>query len=195
MWMADFIKVCSDVWGIPHKSESMAPCTLPLRGSSLGRWHNSTHGMRFDLEQCRLRRFDSSSARRCLSGRNMVLVGQSWTRYIYMSLVYLLDQGKPPTYDRGSPSVCWEKSWAMPKNESWPDWLEATGLNQSETDSYSRLWLNFFHRTSTLFSSSGGHEVCDCSRRSFSAPHQENRFYERNGTRVSYIQASSVVLG
>ena len=138
----------------------MPPCVLPLRIQSRGRWHNTTHNtLRYDLERCKLRRFDGAAARRCLADRHVVLVGQSWTRYIYMSLVHLLEQGKPPTYAKGSESVCWEKSWGLPKNATWPAWLLATGLNQSQTDSYTRMWLNFFHRTNELFSSSGGREA------------------------------------
>ena len=146
---------------------SVAPCRLPVRDISLGQWYSAgSWPLRYDLQRCALRRFNSADARRCLAGRHVVMAGQSWTRYAYMSLVHFLDKGVMPE-SRKEESVCWEKSWSLPRNASWPDWLQRTGLIESETDSYTRMWLHFFHRTSELFSSSGGREVCDCSRRGF----------------------------
>jgi len=170
-------------------------CALPIPDVSGGRWYTLESGeLRFDLARCRMRRFDDAegvrAARKCLAGRSVVMIGQSWTRYAYMSLVHLIDKGEFP---RAQPheSVCWEKSWSLPANASWPEWLRGTGLNESETDRYTRMWLNFFHRTSELFSSSGGVEVCDCSRLGFHSRHQENRYYERpaDALRISYLQS------
>ena len=102
------------------------------------------------------------------------MLGQSWTRDMYMSLVHLLELGTLPA-ERPRGSVCWERSWAPPPNQSTPRWLARAG----DLDEYGKGRAHFFHGTNALFSSAGGREVCDCSRPSMAAPHQENRFYER----------------
>eukprot|EP00966_Prymnesium_polylepis_P195603 4533930-Prymnesium_polylepis.1 len=54
-------------------------CRLPVRDTSSGRWYAASDGrgerLQYDLTRCRLRRFDASAARRCLSGRHIVLAG------------------------------------------------------------------------------------------------------------------------
>ena len=140
---------------------------------------------RYELERCSLRRIDAPSARRCLAGRSVVMVGQSWTRYAYLSLVHLIELGAVPGASKVN-SVCWEKSWAV----HWND----TRFRGEQLDGYGRQWTNFFNGTNALFASAGGRELCDCSRRSMKEPHQENRFYESRAfyagapTRVSYFQ-------
>ena len=153
----------------------MEPCEAPLRNVTRGVWRPLPSGdLQFDLQRCALRRFDRHAARRCLAGRHVVMLGQSWTRYMYMSLVHLLELGTLPA-ERPRGSVCWERSWAPPPNQSTPRWLARAG----DLDEYGQQWAHFFHGTNALFSSAGGREVCDCSRPSMAAPHQENRFYER----------------
>ena len=102
------------------------------------------------------------------------MLGQSWTRYAYMSLVHLLEVGSVPV-EQPRKSVCWERSWIRKYNETKPRWLERAG----DLNDYGQQWAHFFHGTNAIFSSAGGREVCDCSRRSMAEPHQENRFYEQ----------------
>jgi hypothetical protein len=45
---------------------------------------------------CRLKRYTSSEARQCLSNKHLAFIGDSLTRYQYLSLAYFLERGQYP---------------------------------------------------------------------------------------------------
>jgi hypothetical protein len=45
---------------------------------------------------CRLKRYTSSEARQCLSNKHLSFIGDSLTRYQYLSLAYFLERGQYP---------------------------------------------------------------------------------------------------
>ena len=63
---------------------------------------------------CRLRRLTGGEARACLNGRHLDWVGDSLTRYQYMSMAWFLSKGVwPERYgdDPASPSIVMERQW------------------------------------------------------------------------------------
>ncbi|KAI7840403.1 hypothetical protein COHA_005834 [Chlorella ohadii] len=87
---------------------------------------------------CPLRRFSHAEAVQCLASKRLVFVGDSITRYQYLTLLHFLDRGEwphPTGNQPGQPSVANEHEWAS--------------------------WNAFLRGTSRLF---GGRELCDCYR-------------------------------
>lgn len=71
------------------------------------------------LQRCVLRQFTPPEAKECLSRRPLVMIGDSVTRYQFLSLIYWLDSGEwpPPmhgTPDHPSPMIEseWQHGWA-----------------------------------------------------------------------------------
>lgn len=63
---------------------------LTLNASS---WTTHEVQTALDLRHCSLRRFTQAEAQQCLAGRPIVAIGDSLTRYQYLSLVNFLDTG------------------------------------------------------------------------------------------------------
>lgn len=98
----------------------------------------------------------------CLKKQHILFVGDSVTRYQYMSLVFFLHHGvwPAPYVVDGRPHPCWEQSWP-----GWQGYLQASP---------------------TIF---GGKELCDCHRgdkllRNITF---ENRFYTEAEIAVSFL--------
>ncbi|KAL3156426.1 hypothetical protein ABBQ38_000735 [Trebouxia sp. C0009 RCD-2024] len=93
-------------------------------------------------------------ARQCLDSRHIVFLGDSLTRYQYLSLVYFLSKGHyMERYGGGSsPSLCLEKEW----------------------DS----WQHFYREGPTILSNATdaeAHEGCDCVKSGWKQ-HKEREF-------------------
>ena len=108
-------------------------CEVPLKtAGSPGIWDSDeTSGLlHYNLQRCTLRRFDGETTKRCLKGKHVVLLGQSWTRYLYMSLVYLLELGQFPK-TAANHSICWEGSWQWPEGAPEPSWMRAAQASRA----------------------------------------------------------------
>mmetsp|Transcript_43385 Transcript_43385/g.82768 ORF Transcript_43385/g.82768 Transcript_43385/m.82768 type:complete len:357 (+) Transcript_43385:1450-2520(+) len=83
-----------------------------------------------------------------LQNKTILFLGDSVTRYQYISLVMFLRHKKWPgnhvTY-LGEPNPIYEKYWQLPEHESGED-----------------LWRSYYEGTNRLL---GGREICDCFRR------------------------------
>ena len=108
--------------------QQLPHCNLSSSDAALtpGKWYKDEDGEYFyEPDACRLRRHSGEAARSCLSGKHIAFVGDSVTRYEYLSLVYFLS--KKQYMERygasvsGEPSLVNEKDWS-----SWDDFF-ATG--------------------------------------------------------------------
>ena len=139
-------------------------CEAPLRNVTRGVWRAQTPACRSSTSSVRGCRATGTRRGR-FAGRHVVMLGHDAVRHV----------ARPPPRAwyaagrRSRGSVCWERSWAPPPNQSTP-----RGRTRRRPRRV-RQWAHFFHGTNALFSSAGGREVCDCSRPSMAAPHQENR--------------------
>jgi len=120
---------------------------------------------------CTLHRYTASEARQCLVGRHLSMVGDSLTRYQYMSLVHFIDTGKyPPRFPRpgnprpdpklhcqhldhnnqsqcsphDEPNICMEGDW-------WKQYGEES-------------WFQFYSNIGSRRGIFGGRMECDCVR-------------------------------
>ena len=71
----------------------LATTQLAPNGSA---WETAAARTRLELRHCALRRFTPAEARKCLAGRPLVVIGDSLSRYQYMSLIYFLEFGAYP---------------------------------------------------------------------------------------------------
>jgi hypothetical protein len=96
---------------------------------------------------CRLKRYTSTEANRCLAGKHLSMIGDSLTRYLHLSLAFLLERGtfpprfrRPPapqqpcrhvdeagrptcsSYDDATPNICVEFEWG-----SWDEYYGSLG--------------------------------------------------------------------
>jgi hypothetical protein len=87
--------------------------------AAAGEWRSEPAGAgRLSLGACQLRRFTAGEARACLAWRPLVMIGDSITRYQYMSLIHFLEFGEYPSPTTGRPShpsVVIEQEW----NKNW----------------------------------------------------------------------------
>lgn len=113
-----------------------------------------------------------------LRGRHLLLMGDSITRYQYLSLVYFITTGewtfKSIKTESGTiGDFAWEKSYALAGN-----------------------WTNFYAENNALLNTPTTAERCDCSRTYYTTgkkkvyDNYENRFFYHKqwDIRVSYIQ-------
>ena len=119
----------------------------------------------------RARRPRRVRARRCLAGRRVVFIGDSNTRYQYLSLAMALSSGAYPVQPRGRGfNICHEDSAKGHRR-----------LNQS--DALKDKWMGFWNQSSALL---GGAEVCECTIRR-TAIH-ENRWYDDGAAQLAYFK-------
>jgi hypothetical protein len=96
---------------------------------------------------CRLKRYTSTEANRCLAGKHLSMIGDSLTRYLHLSLAFLLERGtfpprfrRPPapqqpcrhvdeagrpscsSYGDATPNICVEFEWG-----SWDEYYGSLG--------------------------------------------------------------------
>ena len=154
-----------------HCRAFAVPACGLLRGDEVGFWAPREDGTyTWHLEACALRRFTSADARTCLQDRHLLVVGDSVSRYQYVSLAAMIHSALPER----SGNVDSHRNIVMP------------GLVWTS-------WKAFYLHSSAHFR---GRELCDCFRPEgpwnpdFEMRTEENRFYalpERNLS-VSYLQ-------
>jgi hypothetical protein len=141
-----------------------------ITGSENGTWRVNHRGeYAYSVDGCHLARPSAASALRCLKSRHLVFIGDSISRYIYLTLASFLATGSWPgdaTLAAGNRSVCFEMTWHG----------AARALNRSDP------WNVYFEGTNGAL---GGHELCDCYRREPRLV--ENRFFRLGGTSVSFL--------
>lgn len=104
---------------------TLPPCTLDLLSGQLSDGSASWTSSRSDegrppfmampklaLSDCRLRRFTAEEARTCLAGRPVVFVGDSLSRYSFLSLAAFLHNGSWPALT-DCPNILHKHTWAI----------------------------------------------------------------------------------
>eukprot|EP00966_Prymnesium_polylepis_P149453 3452771-Prymnesium_polylepis.1 len=152
-----------------------------VNGAEAGEWSTEgANGLRYEPARCRLARPSADAARRrCLAGKHVLFLGDSLSRYIYLSLAYFLVRGEWPTDVAMSRATC----GAAATCGSTPCF---EGGVRPGVDEATR-WGQYFNQTSALFL---GHELCDCYRAGACCPedaHTENRFTRFGDAALSYI--------
>ena len=171
--------ISSLVWGKYHSLPVCSPTTLRLTDfSNNSIWQlepDGTFSLSFD--HCQVRRILPAEAKQCLKGNHILFLGDSVTRYMYISLVTFLSANN------------WGSRISHSTNAKYP-------RNANKT------WSEYFYQTNKLLNHDGlSFELCDCYREdikfSLSDPHFiENRYYRIYGdgdndsepVQVSYIQ-------
>ena len=139
---------------------------------------------------------------RRLAGRTTYFMGDSNTRYQYLSLAMMLSSGSYPKSPRDTAfSICSEASTNVSVSLStlstttasrspWrSDDLSASDAKRLALRGVHPTWLAlkwaaFFNQSTTLLE---GHEVCECNRERG----LENRWFEQGGARLAYLKVSS----
>ena len=110
-------------------------------------------------------------------------MGDSNTRYQYLSLAMLLSSGaypREPEHYRVAASfgfnVCNEATVRMPNGGT----LNANRRGDAGKKDFDLKWKLFYNQSNALLH---GHEACECDRHH----NMENRWFERGGTRLAYL--------
>lgn len=151
-----------------------------IAGGELGYWRRRRGAEpTYRLRDCILRRFSRESARSCVAGNHLLVMGDSISRFQYLSLVSLLHHGFPES--SGTP---WRLRHASRRG----------GLGADEEFNlclHATRWEDFFLQSSAKL---GGKEWCDCFRaeqRFLESAHVENRYFSLlpdEDISVSFIQ-------
>ncbi len=168
------------------------PNNLPLKNASGGNFYLLPDGtFRYDFPHCKLRRFTASMTAHCLKGVHLVFMGDSLSRYLYLSLAYLLANHH------------WGRKFCQVNHKDVPPSV----LNEKDYKS----WQRFYHDSNRILNQGRRSvEICDCFRRDglpFISPDgrgqqasdcQENRHFrympsgdpddDSHDVRLSYIQ-------
>ena len=151
------------------------------RGHALahGNWTLGDDGLVFELPSCRLVRPSPARARRCLAGRHVMLVGDSLSRYMYLTLAKFMSAGS------------WESDSTLAglsrghRTSSRSACHESTFFNDEDfvnSSSYQDRWSAYFAETNRQIRGNGT-EICDCFRTGCckEADMTENRFTRVDG--------------
>mmetsp|Transcript_60183 Transcript_60183/g.160025 ORF Transcript_60183/g.160025 Transcript_60183/m.160025 type:complete len:537 (+) Transcript_60183:1703-3313(+) len=126
-----------------------------VEGGEPGFWRRRAGGFAtYHLRDCIMRRFDRDTARACLNGRHLLLIGDSVMRYQYASLVFTLLHSWP----EGS-GVPWSLRGHKFRKGGTPPPLEEGG-DMNVCVPIAR-WEEYHLRLSAML---GGSEWCDCFR-------------------------------
>ena len=149
-------------------NRSTVDCGL-LRGTEVGNWSVSPeHELRYDPHHCRLRRPSHKEALQCMSGQSLLWMGDSLTRYQYMSFITFLSQGmwpEPLGSMPSSPNPCLEREWLS--------------------------WEDYFKASVQLF---GGEENCTCARGFMERRHYYNKAHDVTVRVLATVVAETVQL-
>jgi hypothetical protein len=150
-----------------HSRPFCSPENLKLRNASTGNWFILPDGsLSYEYSHCQLRKFSREAAASCLQGSHIAFIGDSVSRYFYVSLAYLFVQRKwpspfsiNPVLSHSKPSILYQK-----------DWID---------------WPTYFHVSNSILSSQPNlsFELCDCHRDNVKNLFLENRhfrFYPKN---------------
>jgi hypothetical protein len=80
----------------------------------VGHWYSTPGGeLLYEPDACQLRRLTADEARQCLANRSLTFVGDSLSRYQYVSLAHFLSHGQymQRYADDGAPSLVIERIW------------------------------------------------------------------------------------
>lgn len=127
-----------------HSQPFCSPDNLNLYNASNGEFILQNDGsFRYQVHNCKLRRFRVKDAEECLRGQHLVFMGDSLSRYFYLNLASLFAFGK----------------WPLRFVEQFPN-----GLSYLSEKEYGN-WAWFFSDTNTALNQ-GYHavEICDCFR-------------------------------
>lgn len=153
---------------------------------------------KFEMSRCKLRRFTHQQVKKCLAKEHIIFMGDSLSRYIYLSLAQLLSQHTwgqkwtKSTHIEEARSILWEKDFALSAEDE------------------QRPWSSFYEASSGMLNKDPESiELCDCYRENHlpwyneTGQHMqqsatENRHYRYvprgnlddtvNDVRLSYIQ-------
>ncbi len=106
-----------------------ADCALKgITGAESGYWveHKVTDNqsrLQYQLEKCNLSRITSKRANKCLSGRHIVLIGDSIVRLQYLSLIFFLQYGVYPNRN-GSDTLGYPN---VAREHAFTDWEAVYG--------------------------------------------------------------------
>eukprot|EP00887_Chlorella_sp_A99_P000349 scaffold13.g349.t1 len=170
----------------------------PARGA----WETQLLDPQLRLKRCRLRRPSPEEARACLAGRPVVMMGDSLTRYLFLSLNSYLeglgwagmggsaqgkgaDRGTGDSGSRGSSSGSSSDSIGSSSSSSGnpgrSSALPRNPLDIINEHSWGN-WSAFLAGTTAIF---GGAQLCDCGRTG--GPWFENRHYRRGQVSLHYF--------
>jgi hypothetical protein len=140
-----FLLLVNDV--VSSEKPICSPSNLKLVNASDGEWRLLPDGtFHYEFDHCRLRRFTLEDTAKCLKGTHLVFVGDSLSRYFYLSLSYLFATGK------------WSRKFAkLPAHPS----LSRSILSEKDFQNWSR----FYHKSNKILSNEKTtFEICDCFR-------------------------------
>ena len=183
----------------PSSSLTLPTCESLMRNAHLGAdgsfltrspttWalrHDGSRELQLPLT-CRLTRYTSKQARKCLNQRHLAFIGDSLTRYQFLSLAYFVERGEfPPRFGTSStqpcshikkqgiptcspddePNVCMEGDW-----QSWQKFHSALGGSTNGSMFHGRL-------------------ECGCARREGVDIHttENAQYISDSGTKISYV--------
>ena len=115
-------------------------------------WANATWNLHIDgslevsLSHCRLRKFTGNEAKKCLKDNHLLFMGDSLSRYFYMSLTTLIATGH------------WSPRLSHKTNPAYrPSAMIEKDFN---------TWSDFHQFTNTMLNdpSTSSYELCDCFR-------------------------------
>jgi hypothetical protein len=154
-----------------------SPQNLDAAETAKSEWkllQDGTFGIEF--EHCRLRRFSRDKAANCLRGSRLVFMGDSLSRYFYLSLATLFVTGK------------WPRKFAkLPAHPS----LSRSILSEKDLQNWSRF---YYKSNKVLQNGKSAFELCDCYRNDSRAwvPRNLGEIGQqrdcRENVRLSYIQ-------
>lgn len=127
-----------------HKLPWCTPDNLNFQNTSSGEFFLLRDGsFKYYLPHCKLRRFKSREAAKCLQGNHLVFMGDSLTRYFYLNLAAFLAQGR----------------WSHHFVDQFPHGLSF--LSEKEFKS----WSWFYEETNLALNKwKRSVEICDCFR-------------------------------
>lgn len=114
-------------------SGERAECGKDVDGSEEGAWH----GQKYDLKKCKLRRVTAEEARECFRDKTAVWVGDSVTRFQFLSLVHLLQFGEYPEKKSTGGRKKGMSPNVLESFKPWPRWFAFA--NEVFKDS---MWCN-----------------------------------------------------
>ena len=142
--LVDNLPACEEL--MQQQSSPYADGSFLTRKTTTVVWkmrHDGSRELTLPLT-CRLKRYTAQEASQCLAGKSVLFIGDSLTRYQYLSLVYFLEydrypphfqakvpcnhvdkDGKKTCSDPDDPNVCAEGDWL--KVGGWPAYLQSLG--------------------------------------------------------------------
>ena len=107
-----------------YNSTQLLPWCGVIGGMESGQWRiTPDNALRFDLLRCRLRRPSLCEAQRCLASHSLLILGDSLSRYQYLSLTHFLAHGAWPDALGGQPGR--PSPVVQPEHGTWPDFYRS----------------------------------------------------------------------